>query len=366
MPLFKPFIHDTAPHKGGATRHENVKGVQGDKVIKLSSNENLLGSSPKALEAIQRNIFRLNEYAYHGDEPLRNALSEKFNNEVSAEQFITANSGMELLELIVRGFLDPGLEFIVSTPTFRAYRNFGTVQGAAMVNIPLTGADFDLDVKGILEAVNENTRIIFLSNPNNPTGRHIPISKTDNLIFNLPSHVITVYDEVYFHYVESKDFSTAARYVRQGKKVIGLNSFSKAYGLAGMRLGYAYSTLEVAAYLSKIRRPFMINTLTMEAGIAALQDEDHIRSTQKMNAEQKKWLYAQLELLNIHYWKSEANFIMFRSPAANDVFIPKMLEHGVMVRPCEGFDAPGCTRVTIGRHEDNDVFVRALRKVTDK
>ena len=366
MDPFKPFILSATPYKGGATRNESVADQYVNKAVKLSSNENLLGSSPKALEAIQRNLHRLNEYAYHGDEAFRKALSSHFGGELSPEQFMTANSGMELLDLIVRGFLDPGLQYIISTPTFRAYRNFGNVQGATMVNVPLIRENFELDVKGILDAVNEHTRLIFLSNPNNPTGAYITSSKSDELIYNLPDHVTVVYDEVYFHYVEAKDYSRATRYVKEGKRVIGLNSFSKAYGLAGIRLGYAYSTPEMANYLNRLRRPFMINTLTMEAGIAALTDYEHIKETQKINVIQKQWMYRQFELLEIQYWKSEANFVMFRSPVSNETFIPKMLEYGVMVRPCEGFDLPGCTRVTIGRQEDNEVFIRALKKVTGR
>lgn len=362
MPVFKPHILSAKPYRGGATRGEQATDSAG-KIVKLSSNENLLGSSPKAIEAIQRSLGVLNEYAYHGDENFRQALSSHFDGELTAEQFITANSGMELLDLIARGFLDPGLEYIISTPAFRAYRNFGSVQGGALVNVPLAGKDFELDVKGILNAVNEKTRLIFLSSPNNPTGTHIPVAKADELINNLPDHVITVYDEVYHHYVETKDFTRAIRYVKEGRRVIGLNSFSKAYGLAGIRLGYAYSTPEVSGYLARIRRPFMINTLTMEAGIAALRDEEHIRATKHMNAEQKQWLYAQFQRLKIQYWKSEANFIMFRSPLDNDAFTRQMLDQGVMVRPCDGFDVEGCTRVTIGRQQDNEFFIQALQKV---
>lgn len=359
---FKPFVLKSTPYKGGVTRGENKLKSVSDRVVKLSSNENLLGPSPMALEAIRNNLHLLNEYTYQGDEIFRNALSEHAHHELTADQFITANSGMELLDLIVRGFLDPGLECITSSPTFRAYRNFGTVQGATVVDVPLLGESFELNVKGILNAITENTRLVFITNPNNPTGTVMAKLRTDELITNLPEHVIVVYDEVYFHYVETKDYARAVDYIKTGKNVIGLNSFSKVYGLAGIRLGYAFSTPEIAAYLNKIRRPFMINTLTMEAGLAALKDTGHVKATQQMNASGKVWLGKQLDDLKIRYWKSEANFIMFRSPVANEIFIPKMMEQGVMVRPCEGFDVKGCTRVTIGTKEDNETFVKALKK----
>ncbi len=250
---FKSFIHESTPYKGGATRDESRPGTQTGKAVKLSSNENLLGPSPKALEAIKGNLSVLNEYAFQNDETFRHALSEHSNHQLSPNQFITANSGLELLELIVRGFLDPGLECIVSPPTFRVYKNFAATQGATIVQIPLRGDNFELDVKGILSAVNDRTRLLFITNPNNPTGTLVPRSITDEVIYSLPDHVVTVYDEVYFHYVESNDYARAQDYIKAGKNVIGLNSFSKVYGLAGIRLGYAFSTPDIARLPGKIK-----------------------------------------------------------------------------------------------------------------
>ena len=232
-----------------------------------------------------------------------------------------------------------------------------------MIDVPLKAGSFELDAENILKAINPNTRLLFLTNPNNPTGTFIPKSVTDMLIDRIPPHVIVVYDEVYFHYVTTTDYARAIDYIKQGKNVIGLHSFSKAYGMAGIRLGYAFSTPEIAGYLNRIRRPFMISTLAMEAGIAALKDHAHIKKTQDLIVLEKEWLYTQLNRLGISYWKSQTNFILFRSPQLPAMMAEKCLELGIMVRSGEVFLAPDCVRVTIGTREANKAFIHALEKI---
>ncbi|MDZ7878637.1 MAG: aminotransferase class I/II-fold pyridoxal phosphate-dependent enzyme [Saprospiraceae bacterium] len=151
--------------------------------------------------------------------------------------------------------------------------------------------------------------------------------------------------------------------IKKGKQIIGLHSFSKAYGLAGIRLAYAFSTPEIAQYLNNARRPFMINTLTMEAGLAALTDVEHLEKTIQLNTQEKPYLYAELDKLGIHYWRTEANFILMKSPIPNAVLTPKMLENGIMIRPCEPFGMEGFSRITIGTHEANEAFIAALKKI---
>ncbi len=365
MTILKQHILASKPYRGGVSRGEVKQKAGIERVYKMSSNENMLGASPMALAAIQRVLPTIHEYNYHDDDVLREALADYFGQKCTSDQFITGNSGMELLDLVARGFLDPNLEAIVSTPTFGAYMSFSNVQGGKIVDVPLIGDTFDLDVEGILSAVNERTRLVFITNPNNPTGTFIPKALTDALIYSLPPHVVVVYDEVYHHYVESNDYARAADYIAAGRNVIGLHSFSKAYGLAGIRLGYAFSSKEIASYLNKIRRPFMINTLTMEAGLAALKDAEHIEKTRALNAAGKQFLYAQFADLGSQYWPSEANFILFRSPCNNAVFIDKMLENGVMIRPCELFGLPNHARVTIGTMAANRAFAAALKATVE-
>ncbi len=359
--ILKPHILKSKPYRGGVSRGEVKQKANIERIYKMSSNENMLGASPMAMAAISLHLPSINEYSYHDDDILKDGLAESFAQTVQCDQFITANSGMELLDLIARGFLDPNLEAIVSTPTFGAYKSFSNVQGGKIVDVPLIGENFDLDVEGILMAVNERTRLVFITNPNNPTGTFIPKALTDALIYSLPPHVVVVYDEVYHHYVASNDYAHAADYIAAGRNVIGLHSFSKAYGLAGIRLGYAFASKEIAAYLNQLRRPFMINTLTVEAGLAALKDTEHIEKTRAVNAVGKQFLYAEFDDLGIKYWQSEANFILFQSPCDNDVFVDSMLENGVMIRACELFGLPNHARVTIGTMEANRAFVAALK-----
>jgi histidinol-phosphate aminotransferase len=206
-------------------------------------------------------------------------------------------------------------------------------------------------------------KILFLSNPNNPTGGFFSRELTDRLIKQLPEHVVVVYDEVYHHYVDEPDYARAAEYIAQGYNVIGLHSFSKAYGLAGILLGYVFAGREIAAYLQKLGRPFMINSLSMEAGMAALKDTDHIDKTVKHISHEKPWMYRQLKALGIRYWDSQANFILSWSPYPSSEFIGDMFDEGIMVRGGEVFGAPGCCRVTVGTSEANKAFIGALKKI---
>lgn len=349
--------------KAGRTTAEVQDLVQGKKLYKLSSNENVLGPSPKAVAAIQKTLGSLHEYAYRTDDPFREALSEYFEGELTPDQFVTANSGLEIIDMLARGFLEPGLECIFSNPTFHVYEIFSQLNGATVVNVPLLEGNFELDVDGILDAINDNTRLIFVTNPNNPTGTMIPVEKMDRLVNNLPRHVILLHDEVYWHFADHTNFPFAKKYVLAGKNVVGLHSFSKAYGLAGMRAGYAFSTRRIASYLQKLRRPFFINAMSMDGAIAALGDVEHVAATQALMKAEKPFLYAAFEELNIRYWESHTNFILFKSPIGVDELVDKMLAEGVMIRSGANNGAPGHIRVTVGTHEGNVAFVEGMRKV---
>lgn len=361
--LFKPYLKASKLYKGGKNRSQ-VSSEK--KLYKLSSNENLLGPSPKAIAAIQEHLHSINEYPDQTDDRLQLALSNFYEGALLPGQFITSNSGVEMLELIIRAFLDEGLECIVSEPSFEPYRVFPAKLGAIVKNVPLVGAQFELDINGILSAITDQTRLIFVTSPNNPTGTHIPKVQLDALIGQLPSHVVLVYDEVYFQFAQAEDYTTALPYVQDGHRVIGVNSFSKAYGLAGLRTGYAYSTPEIAQYVSQLRRPFMLGTLVLEASIAALQDQEFIAQTVKTVNSGKTYLYGVLEELGVQYWKSEANFILIKPEMDPAIFEEKMLTEGVMVRPVGNFGAPGCIRVTVGTPEANEAFARALSRVVGR
>jgi len=362
--ILKPSLLPKSDYKAGKSKSEVAQGTRAEKIYKLSSNENILGSSPRALQAIRDNIDILNEYCDRSDGKLRKALSEFYNEQnLSPDQFITDNSAVSLINMIEQAFLVPGDEVIITNPAFKPYAVFARKLGARVVDVPLEGDAFLPDVKAIGNAINDRTRLLFLTSPNNPTGSYIPKGIMDSIVELLPDHVVLVYDEVYYQFVDTEDYVRAYNYLDSGKNIIGVNSLSKAYGLAGLRSGYAYSSSRIARYVSQLRTPFMINTLTLEGSIAALQDDEFIKKTASTILEEKYFLYEQLDRLGVKYWPTQANFITIK-PEMNDVeFEGRMLEEGVMVRPVANFGAPGCIRVTIGDREANKAYLEALEKV---
>ena len=359
--IFKPYLKPSNLYVGGKSRNEIDSG--GKKIYKLSSNENLLGSSPMALQAIRNQLDKLYEYPDRTDTRLRIALEQFYNQQLSEDHFFTAMSGCETLELVIRAFLGEGLEYIVSNPMFMPYQMFSAKMGATMIDVPLRASDFSLDINGILNAITDKTRLIFLTSPNNPTGTYIPKDTLQNFLNQVPNHVVVVLDEVYYHYADAADYTTALPFVLQSKNIIGLNSFSKTFGLAGLRMGYAYSTPEIAEYIRCLYKPFHVNRLALEACIGALADKVFLQETITLVQNERPKFYEAFERLNIPYWKSQGNFILFQPPMNDKVFVERILKEGIMVRPVASFGAPDCVRVTIGTTEANKAFINGLERV---
>lgn len=364
--IFRESLIPKGAYKGGKGKAEVLSKIGKKKLYKLSSNENVLGPSPKAIKAVKKHLNTISEYPDRSDNKFRNALSKYYGGLLTPDQFVTDNSGVSLLEMIQRAFLNKGHEIIISNPAFKPYHMFAKKLEANVVDIPLKGKNFILDVEGILKAINKKTRLIFLTNPNNPTGTHIPKKQIDTLMESIPDHVIVVFDEVYYQFADAEDYTTALPYVDAGKNIIAVNSFSKAYGLAGLRMGYAYSTEKIARYISQVRIPFHLNTLGMEAAMAALEDKSFIKKTVKMIREEKAYLYKELDKQGIKYWKTQANFITIKPKMNDKLFEEAMIQEGIMVRPVANFGAPKCVRVTIGEREANKAYIKALKKVLKK
>jgi len=362
-PLFKDHLIGTKKtYIPGKTRDEvNASG----RVYKLSSNENLLGTSPLAQEAIKRFIPMLHEYPEGMGQSLTEALSTFYQHQLTPDQFTIGNSATGIFEQFIPAFLGPGLNCIVSTPTFGPTITFSKKFGAEVRDVPLIGDQYQLDVEGILNQIDQHTRVLWLASPNNPTGTYLPKQQVDRIMSNLPDHVLAVFDEVYHPYATAPDYIRALPYVLEGKNAMGINSFSKTYGLAGLRVGYAYSTKEIMHYLNDIRRPFLLNQLAIEAAKAALLDTDFVHKTLAMVAHGKKYLYHQLDQLGVKYWTSQTNFILFKCPIEETEFEAKMLEQGVMVRAVGSFGAHGCIRVTVGTDEANQAFINGLKNILE-
>lgn len=359
---FKKYLPNIPAYKGGISKSEVAEG--GKQVYKLSSNENPLGSSPLAMAAIKKQLSCLSEYPAPSDDQLRNSLSDFYSRELSPEQFVTTNSGVANIELIIRGFMDEGSECLYSSPYFSPYSGFPLKVGAKAINIPLIENEFKLDLSKIESSINEKTSLIFITSPNNPTGSYLRKEDLDSLVNMIPEHVLLVFDEVYHQYADAKDYVRALPYVLDDKNVIAVNSLSKAYGLAGLRIGYSYTTEAIAKYLRRFRRPFMINSLSMEAAIAGIHDHEFIKQTVDLNRKEKQYLYQELDKLGVEYWKTQANFIMIKPKMTAETFEEKLIAEGIMVRTLAKFGSPACVRVTIGTREGNQTFVNALKKIS--
>jgi len=354
--IYKPWIAQSAGYSGGKSIDEIQTTAK--KIYKLSSNENLLGSSPKAMAAIEASIRDLNIYPDGKPHRLQQALSKFYNGQLTPDQFIIGNGGSEIIDILIRGFVNAGSECIVSNPCFSPYVMFSEWSAAKVVDVPLLAPDYRLDVEGILSAVNERTRIIFLTSPNNPTGTYIRSSEMNQLLEAIPDHIVVVYDEVYYHFADAPDYFTAVDYVAKGHNVIAINSFSKTYGLAALRLGYAYSTPEIARYLDKLCRPFYVNSINIEAGIAALEDVSFVSDTVAHVRSERSRIYEAFKRIGIRFWPSQANFIMIQSPDTSRNLIDHMTNMGIMLRPA--FGTTDCVRITIGTQEANDAMINAL------
>ena len=362
---FDPYILKRPLYRGRRSVADARDKAKAATTYKMNSNENMMGPSPAVVKAIQEYATTLGDYPEMSDERLRTAFAETYGRGTTRDHFVTCNGGMDMLDMIARGFLKPDDEIVVCRPTYGVYMMFALLQGVeAAINVPLDAEEYSHDVPGILAAVNGNTRLVYICNPNNPSGTVMPAADFEELINELPDHVLIVADEVYHHFVTSLEFPDSLGYVLAGKNVIIVHSFSKAYGLAGLRLGAGIATPEVAKYLTRLRRPFHIGTLTLEAGIAALADRDHLKKCIQMAQDAKAYIYQEFDRLGIKYFPSETNFIYFKSPITPEDLAEQMNEYGVLIRPLEQFwQVPGGARVTVGQPEANEAFIDALESI---
>ncbi|SNR67625.1 histidinol-phosphate transaminase [Lutibacter flavus] len=358
--LFKPYLTVKNAYKGGKSVLPKNKD---QKVFKLSSNENPIGSSPLAIEAIKNSIENLHLYPDATDIRLREALEIYYNYQLTKDQFICAASGSEIIDLVIRAFVKEGDEVIVSTPCFVPYKMFSRWSGATVVDIPLFEDNYGLNMEGILNAITKKTRIIFLTSPNNPTGSYISKVELEFLLNKLPQDIVVVFDEVYWHFANAQDYTTALPYISKYPNLIAINSFSKTYGLASLRVGYSYMNEEVAAYLRQICKPFLITKLSLEGSIASLKDTDFIEKTIDTIRSEKIYLQEQFNKLEIRFYPTQANFYLINPPIPSSEFVQFLAEEGIAVRPVDNFGATGKVRISIGTREANEALIKSIRKL---
>ncbi len=332
---------------------ERELGISGS--IKLASNENPLGPSPKAIAALKKVVAGLNRYPDGSGFYLSQALATRYN--VDLHQIILGNGSNELIELVVRTFVQPGDEIISADPSFVIYKMVTQAAGGTIVIVPCRDMRHDLDV--MADRITARTRIVFVANPNNPTGTMCPRVEMDRFIERIPDNMIVVVDEAYFEYVTHADYPDSLDYLKGGRNILALRTFSKIYGLAGLRIGYGITTAEVAELLNKVRQPFNTNSLAQAAALAALEDRKHVEKSIAINNEGKQYLYQSFGQLGLTFTPTETNFILFETALdAMDVY-KALLKQGVIIRPMGGKSL----RVTIGLPEENKRFVAELEKI---
>jgi histidinol-phosphate aminotransferase len=329
---------------------ERELGIKGS--IKLASNENPLGPSPLAIEAVRDATMGLNRYPDGEGYYLKNALSSALT--VPADNLILGNGSNELLDLAARTYMRQGDDAVMAAPSFVVYALAVQSMGCRAIQVPLKEHTHDLPA--MLAAVTERTRILFIANPNNPTGTINRKKEFDDLMEKVPEGVLVVMDEAYYEYVSDPDYADSMKWFRRGKDVLVLRTFSKIFGLAGLRIGYGIAKPEIIAEMNKLRPPFNTNSIAQLAALKALADREHVGKSREINEQGKKYLYRELERLGVVYVPTEANFIYMPVEDSGALY-DRLLRKGVIVRPM----GPKALRVTIGLPDENTRFIEALK-----
>ncbi len=329
-------------------------------VIKLASNENPLGTSPKALAAIEKALPGLNRYPDGQSYYLRHALAKHLG--VEPQQVAVGNGADGIIMQTCLAYLDEDSEVIVSRSSFPVYDIYTNVMRATLVKAPLKS--YGLDLEAMAQAITDRTRLIFVCNPNNPTGTIVTADEVNAFMEKVPDNVLVIFDEAYCELVASDEYPDTLKYVREERgNVMVVRTFSKVYGMAGIRLGYAIAMPEILAPLNRVKEPFAINLLAQAAGTAALEDEQFLKKSVTANHEGRLFLYREFDRLGLRYVESHTNFILVEIGPRAATVIQKLLEKGIIVRPCTGYDLPSFLRITIGNEAQNGRLIEALEEV---
>lgn len=359
-----PWVHTLAPYVPGKPIEELQRELGLSDIVKLASNENPLGASPLAVEAIARAAAEVNLYPDPGTYALRAALARRFaaqNPGIDSGRIVVGNGSNELITNFVRAFATPADNVVISEFGFVAYRICAGAAGVEVRAVP--EVDFAADVEGLVAACDSRTRLMFVANPNNPTGTYIGRERLAWLLDQVPPHVLVVLDEAYFEYVDAADCPDGITLLGRRENLAVMRTFSKAYGLAGCRVGYAVVPRYVATRIDTIREPFDVNQLGQVAALAALDDHGFIARSKAANAAVRARLCAGLSELGLRWWPSQANFVLFESPVPGADVDRELLHRGIICRPMRAYGLPDHLRVTVGTASQNERFLRALSEI---
>jgi histidinol-phosphate aminotransferase len=353
-----PHLRDLALYQPGKPIEETAResGLQVDQICKLASNENPLGPSPRARAAMQDALAGVNLYPDGGGFYLRAALADKLK--VAPENIILGNGSNEIIEFIGHAFLRPGAELVTSENAFIAYRLVASLFGATAIEVADREYRFDLDA--VRQAITPRTRLVFIANPNNPTGTLVRQEAIDRFMAGVSAEVVVVFDEAYFEYLD--DPPDALQFVRENRNVIVLRTFSKIHALANVRIGYGIARPELIRVLQKAREPFNTNGVAQAGALAALTDEAHQAESKRITDEGRRYLEQEFTVMGRPFVPSVANFVLVKVGDGKEVF-KALLRHGVIVRALSGYKFPEWVRITVGTMEQNRKCIAALREV---
>ncbi len=329
-------------------------------IIKLASNESPIGPSPKAIEAMKSACEKVNLYPDGTCFSLRNVVAEHLGIEPDWLSFGAGSD--ELIREIGTVFLEQGDCVIQGDPTFSQYEGAATANGCECRMVPLASG-FEYDVDALIGCMNEQTKLVFLANPNNPTGTMLSEEQVKRVMDAMPERALLILDEAYYEYIERPDYPQALKWVLEGRNVILLRTFSKIYGLAGLRLGYAIARPEIIGIIERIRLPFNVSSVAQTAAIAGLSDQEHIVRSRKINSEGKEFYYREFDRMGLPYARSEANFVWVDVKTDCRKVFNEMLKRGVIVRTGDIFGCPTHLRISVGKPEENRRCIEALQEV---
>lgn len=358
---FRPNVLKMAPYSPGKPIGEVKRELGLTDVVKLASNENPLGPSSEAIQAIRDAARQVHLYPDASSYDLRSALARHMG--MPLDQIMVGNGSDELIHLLGIIFLNPGDNMVVGLPSFVRYDAAAELASAECVRVPID-SDYRIDLPAMAKAVNEKTKIVWIANPNNPTGTMVTRDEVRGFLQGLPAHVVTVLDEAYFEYAqEHPDYPDSREFIREGHQVIGLRTFSKAYGLAGLRVGYGFAAPEVVDAIQRAREPFNVNLVAQSAAIAALEDRAHLEKAIEINREGRDRLTAAFREFGAKPVESLTNFILADLGEPAEPWFQALLRQGVIVRSGHVLGLPSCLRVSVGTADECTRFIDALKAV---
>ncbi len=353
-------IRSLEPYVPGKPVEELERELHISGAIKLASNENPLGPSPLAIQAMDQAIRGVNRYPDGSSFYLREALSRFWN--VPFEQTAVGSGSNDLIDILCRIHLGPGDEAVMSHPAFVMFAIAVRVAGGKLVRVP--GRDLFHDPVAMLQAVNERTRLVYFSNPDNPTGTRVTRRELDHYFDHVPDHVLTILDEAYFEYVTDPEYPDGLEYLRRGKRVAVLRTFSKIYALAGLRVGYGFFSPELCALVHRVRLPFNVTSVGQAAARASLEDKDQVARSRVLNEEAKQFLFAELPPLGLKLTPTWANFVLAAFPGSAVEAAQKLERQGVIIRPLTSFGLPPeYARISSGTRAELTKLLDGLRRV---